>query len=196
MANVSLDEETLYYQYLINHNSTSTMLNAISGSSTSDEGSLGALSAISGIGSLGSIDSLDSLGALGDVGSVSDFAGILQTYLNGGAAVTDTVPDAAEMTQHLSEVLEEAAQSEDTSSVTYKTVQELYEYFKEQTAGKAASLLGTASRKTGAQTDAVSTRNVQGTSADEMNQAAIQGQEFDFSQIDDIVDSVFAETVL
>lgn len=196
MANVSLDEETLYYQYLINHNSTSTMLNAISGSSTSEDGSLSALSAISSLGSLGGVDSLGSLGVLGDVGSVSDFASILQTYLTGGTAATDTISDAAEMTEHLSEVLEESAQSGDTSSVTYKTVQELYEYFKEQTAGKAASLLGTASQTTEAQSEAASAQTVQSTSVDELNQAAMQGQEFDFSQIDDIVDSAFAETIL
>ena len=44
MAGVSgvngIDEETLYYQYLINHNSASTMLNALSGDSSDDDSML------------------------------------------------------------------------------------------------------------------------------------------------------------
>lgn len=41
----SLSEKDLYYQYLINHNSTSTMLNALSGnySDSSDGNSLSGL---------------------------------------------------------------------------------------------------------------------------------------------------------
>lgn len=198
MANVSLDEETLYYQYLINHNSTSTMLNAISGNSSND-GSLSALSALSSISSLGGTDTLSSLSSLGSLGStdgISSFANILQTYLNGNASTnaTSEATEAATMADKLSEVLQEAEQKEDTSSLTYQTVQELYEYFKEQTAGKAAALLGNSSDTTqGTQTTGTSTSTSKNNSVDAMNQAAIQGQEFDFSQIDSIVDSVFAE---
>ena len=195
MANVSLDEETLYYQYLINHNSTSTMLNAISGNS-SDDGSLSALNALSSIGSLGSTDALGTLGSLGTLegtGGISSFANILQTYLTGSTSQTTAsdATEAATMADKLSEVLKEAEQKEDTSSLTYQTVQELYQYFKEQTAGKAAALLGTASDNTSqsTQTSALAESN----SIDAMNQAAIQGQEFDFSEIDSIVDSAFAE---
>ena len=48
------------------------------------------------------------------------------------------------MADKLSSVLEEAAETEDTSSLTYKTVQELYEYFSEKVSLKAAALLGDA----------------------------------------------------
>lgn len=198
MANVSLDEETLYYQYLINHNSTSTMLNAISGNS-SDDGSLSALNALSSIGSLGSTDALSTLGSLGTLegtGGISSFENILQTYLTGSASQTaaSDATEAATMADKLSEVLKEAEQKEDTSSLTYQTVQELYQYFKEQTAGKAAALLGTASDNASQSTQTAKTSiSAESNSIDAMNQAAIQGQEFDFSEIDSIVDSAFAE---
>ena len=37
----SLSEKDLYYQYLINNNSASTMFNALAGNSTQDSGGLG-----------------------------------------------------------------------------------------------------------------------------------------------------------
>lgn len=145
MTKVSLDE-TLFYQYLINNNSTSTMLNALSGESddasnsglsgilnTMQSGDLLSANSLSGLSSLigGSGNSLDSLG------SVAGFDDILQLYMNRDSA------DVSAMTEKLEDVLEEAAETEDTNSLTYRTVQELYEYFAEQTSSRAASLLGT-----------------------------------------------------
>lgn len=66
MANVMFDEKTLYYQYMINNNPTSTMLNSISGNYGND-----------GFGAMGS------LGALGSLGGVSSFSSILENYLTG-----------------------------------------------------------------------------------------------------------------
>lgn len=181
MGNVALDEETLYYQYLINNNSTSTMLNAISGNS-SDSSSFDVLSSLS---SLSSLDSTSSL---------SSFSSILQNYLTGinTSSYEDTI-QASTMADKLSSVLEEAKETEDTSSLTYQTVQELYEYFSEQVSAKAAALTGT----TQSQSDSTSTSTTTAASAsstiDEMNQAALQREEFDFSEIDDVVDSVFTE---
>ena len=65
---------------------------------------------------------------------MSGFAGILQSYLN--AQTTQ----ASKMADSMASVLEEAAQTEDTSSLTYRTVQEIYQYFQEQSK-KPASLL-------------------------------------------------------
>ena len=179
MSNVMLDEKTLYYQYMINNNPTSTMLNAISGSYGSD-----------GFGAVGS------LGALGSLGGVSSFSSILENYMTGMKlnSYADSI-QASTMADRLSSVLEEAEQSEDTSSLTYKTVQELYEYFSDQVSSKASALLGntlnysSSSASTSKASETVSANST----IDQMNQAAMRGQEYDFADIDDIVDSAFAE---
>lgn len=186
MAGISgisgIDEETLYYQYLINNNSTSTMLNAISGSSSDDDSS-----------------SLAGLSSLISTGSSSDFSTILQNYLSGintGANATDSI-EAAQMMEKLSSVLEEASQTEDTSSLSYQTVQELYQYFADQVAGTASALTDTV-QSTSAQGSAstgTSDTSTQSSSIDGMNQAAMQGEEFDFSSIDSLVEDVFKETM-
>lgn len=199
MANVTLDAETLYYQYMINHNPTSTMLNAISGNS-SDDSSLGLIGSLGTLNSLGALDSLGisglsgisgALGSLDSSSSVS-FANILDRYLSAAktTAYTDSI-EAAEMADKLSSVLEEAAQTEDTSSLTYKTVQELYEYFSERVSAKAASLMGSATGQTS--TASASSAISSTASAEQMNQAAMSGQEFDFPEMDEMVDAVFEE---
>lgn len=165
MANVSSVSglsslsEDLYYQYLINHNSTSTMLNAISGNSDDSDtsGLMGAVSSGMGIGNgvgvgllsamgqgndasaLSLISSLTGLGGFsGEDGLLSasqglaNFSNILETYLNAQRS------QAAQMTESLSAVLEEAAQTEDTSSLTYRTVQDIYDYFLEQSGANSA----------------------------------------------------------
>lgn len=178
MADITLDETTLYYQYLINNNPTSTMLNAISGNYSN-----------SGFDILGS---LGSLGALG-TGTTSPFASILQSYMSGinSNSYEDSI-EMATMADKLSSVLEEAAKEEDTSSLTYKTVQELYEYFSEQVSAKASALMGKTTSSAGiTSTDATTTNQM--STLEQMNQAALQGQEFDFSQIDKIMDTAFAE---
>lgn len=145
MNNVSLDE-TLFYQYMINNNSTSTMLNAISGNSSNDNG----MSLTSAIGSLYSMNDLGTgsisdvstiLGLLGNnynggVTSLDSFSNILQTYLN-----QDSL-QATEMMEKLEEVLEETAGTEEEGTKSWKTVQELYEYFADMTSGQANNLLG------------------------------------------------------
>lgn len=179
MSNVMLDEKTLYYQYMINNNPTSTMLNAISGNYGND-----------GFGAVGS------LGTLGSLGGVSSFSSILENYMTGMKlnSYADSI-QASTMADRLSSVLEEAEQSEDTSSLTYKTVQELYEYFSDQVSSKASALLGntlnysSSSASTSKASETVSANST----IDQMNQAAMRGQEYDFADIDDIVDSAFAE---
>lgn len=202
MANVTLDAETLYYQYMINHNPTSTMLNAVSGNS-SDDSSLGLIGSLGTLNSLGALDSLGisglsglsgisgALGSLDSSSSVS-FANILDRYLSAAktTAYTDSI-EAAEMADKLSSVLEEAAQTEDTSSLTYKTVQELYEYFSERVSAKAASLMGSTTGQTS--TASASSATSSTASAEQMNQAAMSGQEFDFPEMDEMVDAVFEE---
>lgn len=133
-------QETLYYQYLINNNSTSTMLNALSGTAGEDSGESSLLSMLGSVQSgldLSGISS-DSLGQdvsdmLGSVGW-NDFSSILESYIS----LQQT--ENAQMADKLSDVLEEASETEDTSSLSYRTVQELYQYFLEQTSNASSSL--------------------------------------------------------
>ncbi len=185
MSQIGDLEEALYYQYLINHNSSSTMLNAVSGSS-SDDGGFSALSALGGIAGLGDTGSLYGLGEdlLGNIGSVSGFSDILESYM---AQDDETsAVSAAEMADKLSGVLEEAAQTENTSSLTYQTVQEIYEYFKDQVSAKAASLLGT---------ETAEDKTDKAASAASANQLPDAEEEIDFSQYDEVVESAFAEVL-
>lgn len=67
-----------------------------------------------------------------------------------------------------------------------------FEYFSEQVSAKASALMqGT----TGQSLAAASSQEkaLESQSIEKMNQAALQGQEFDFSQIDDVVENSFAE---
>lgn len=226
ISGITLSEKDLYYQWLINHNSASTMFNALSGN-TGDAGSVSALSALSELASIGSqgisgISSLDGLSGIGTLsglsgvagtGSVSSFAKILEACLNRkSSGVLDLTQDtvsgmqAASMAEKLSEVLEEAAKTEDTSSLTYKTVKEIYDYFSGQVSGRAAELLGDkasllrSSAQTGdseKETSAVSTEAKKVSSEEEyyeqMDRMAIQGKEIDFSVYDDLVQNSFAD---
>lgn len=142
VSSLSALSRDLYYQYLINHNSMSTMFNAISGSSDDSSDSSGLMSAIGskmgyGVSSTDSVQGMESLYGLSGVSGsddsllglsqgISGFAGILQSYLDAQTS------EASKMADSMSSVLEEASQSEDTSSLTYRTVQEIYRYFQEQ----------------------------------------------------------------
>ena len=119
LSNLSRD---LYYQYLIDHNSMSTMFNAISGNSDDSSDSSDLMSAIGsglgyGLSSLNNVQGLDSLYGLSGVSGsddsllglsqgISGFAGILQSYLS--AQTTQ----ASEMADSMAAVLEEAAQTD------------------------------------------------------------------------------------
>lgn len=142
VSSLSALSRDLYYQYLIDHNSMSTMFNAISGSSDDSSDFSGLMSAIGskmgyGVSSTDSVQGLESLYGLSGVSGsddsllglsqgISGFAGILQSYLDAQTS------EASKMADSMSSVLEEASQSEDTSSLTYRTVQEIYRYFQEQ----------------------------------------------------------------
>lgn len=142
VSSLSALSRDLYYQYLIDHNSMSTMFNAISGSSDDSSDSSGLMSAIGskmgyGVSSTDRVQGLESLYGLSGVSGsddsllglsqgISGFAGILQSYLDAQTS------EASKMADSMSSVLEEASQSEDTSSLTYRTVQEIYRYFQEQ----------------------------------------------------------------
>lgn len=144
LNNVSLDE-TLFYQYMINNNSTSTMLNALNGSSSDDSSNsltsaIGSMYSMNNLGT-GSISDVSTiLGLLGNnysgVSSLDSFSSILQTYLNQDSS------QAAEMMEKLEGVLEETAGTTEEGTKSWKTVQELYEYFAEMTSGQANNLLG------------------------------------------------------
>ena len=140
----SLSEKDLYYQYLINNNSASTMFNALAGNSTQDSGGLG-LSGLMGMvnqaGSLSGLSSLlgSSLGisgsdGLGSLGMVSSFSSILKLYLNAETS------EAGNMAQKLSEALEEAEEAGESTTNSYKTVQEIYQYFMDKSSLTAQAL--------------------------------------------------------
>ncbi len=196
MANVTLDDATLYYQWMINNNSTSTMLNALSGTDTSSDSFL---SSVTGVNSIGSLLGTSGLTGTGATDSISDFASILKSYMTQNDTTAAT--EAATMADKLSGVLEEAAKTEDTSSLTYKTVQEIYDYFKEQTSARANELLGNTTLTAASETNdsAASKSNSTGLDLDaidydEMDQMAIRGEEFDFDAVDSVVDNAFGES--
>lgn len=190
-----IDEETLYYQYLINHNSASTMLNALSGDSSDDDSMLSGISSLSGLSGLSGTSGLSGLSG---VSQDSSFATILQSYLTKAIHSQNDSAQDAQMAEKLSDVLQEAAKTEDTSNTTYKTVQELYEYFTEKMSGTAASLINgsAAAQSTNSTNNTNSTQNSTSaqSTAEQMNQAALVGQEFDFSTIDSIVEQMFSES--
>lgn len=189
MAGIGDLQQALYYQYMINNNSASTMLNSVSGNAGSG------VSAVSGLSGLLGLNSLYGLGGMTGVGSVDsalNFSNILQSYLGQDlitSAFSDTA-EAAEMTEKLSDVLEEAAETEDTTSLTYQTVQDLYEYFSKKVSVRAAALMGT---NTESQGQGASSGTAKTTDIDEMNAVIQRGGEVDFSQFDNMVDSFFGE---
>lgn len=224
VSNVTLGEKDLYYQWLINNNSTSTMLNALSGSSGEDSSSLGILSSLANTalsGSLRSGSAIDNFltGAPGSLTgvqgteSVTSFAKVLESYLSkNSSGILDltqgssSVTEAAQMAEKLSGVLEEAEKNGDTSSLTYKTVKEIYEYFSGQVSGRAAELLGekasllkqtegTASGNGTASEDSAAAAAAKETADyfEQMDQMAVQGEEFDFSVFDELIDNSFGE---
>ncbi len=152
--------EDLYYQYMIDHNPTSTMLNAISGADDSSSDTSGIMDAVSdafgtGLSSplgtsssvlaqLGSLSGLagldDGNGLLGASQALSGFSDILDVYLNAQRA------ESSQMADSLSSVLEEAAQTEDTSSLTYRTVQDIYQYFVEKSSAAGEESASVAQR--------------------------------------------------
>ena len=170
----------LYYQYLINNNSTSTMLNALAGTDSEalgagsilDTVTSGDLTSISGLGSvLGSSEDL-----LNASQGLSNFSGILETYMNAQNI------EAVQMSEKLSGVLEEAAKNEETSTLSYRTVQEIYEYFQERT-GSAGDTVKTAedivsgAAQTSAQTEQAVGQNVLEVDFDSLERQIQQGIE-------------------
>ncbi len=190
--NVSLDE-TLFYQYMINNNSTSTMLNAISGNQTDNStnsllSALGGLQGINGFGT-GSISDVATLlglggGAYGGIGSVNSFSSVLQTYL------TAERKDAAEMAEKIEDVMEEVTDASEKESRSYQTLEEIYKYFQDRSSDRAYSLLsgltGTAEKTS---TDRSSSNAAAG---------AVETADFDFdgfeAETDEMIDSMMSET--
>ncbi len=195
-----LNEKDAYYQYLINNNSTSTMLNALSGqdSDKSEYGSnslsglvnsVSSLYSASGLGSIGSLTGTASTGDIGSVGQTTGFYQILQSYMNTEKS------EAQQMAQKMADVLEQA---EDTGSATYKTVQELYQYFVDKSSNPL--LAGNTSTSSTADKDSSKTSQAAGTTnSSAINMAAptaaaqeTEMSEFDFDGFESNVDKTFA----
>lgn len=130
MSKVSLDEN-LFYQYMINNNSTSTMLNALSGNDSSKSSTYnsiaGNLSTMQGLGGTSELSGLTSLlgGEYNGVGTVSDFSSLLKTYMAGNNTSNP------EVVEKLENALAEAEKAGESGTNSYKTVQELYQYFSD-----------------------------------------------------------------
>ncbi len=155
----SLNERDLYYQYLINNNSTSTMLNAITGDNSGNSSGISGISSL--LGNTGS-----AIGDLGSIGNISSFANILKLYM--GQQTTE----AEGMAKKLSETLEEASKAGEEESISYKSVQELYEYFVGKTSTSMYSNI------------ASSVADVVAPSVTEKTSYTGEGQEFDFDSIE------------
>lgn len=193
ISGLSSLSKDLYYQYLINHNSTSTMLNALSGN-TSDESGSGSLlgtvtsslysNGLTGMYGTNPLSGLDSLlgggsdeDLLGVSQSLSSFSNILQVYMNAQNA------EAAQMADKLSGVLEEASQTEDTSTLSYRTVQEIYQYFLDKTSSSGENAIQSAS----------SSQNQQ--SRTEPANVVLQQSEVDFDSLEEQIQQE-AESVM
>lgn len=184
MADVGLDE-MLYYQYMINHNSASTMLSAISGTSAVDDSTL----------------SLGSLGGLGQIDTSGSFYQVLQRYLGDstqGISTSDAL-EAADMLDQLKEAMTDAEEAGETETKSYQTVQEIYEYFSNQVSARASALLGGVSGASSGNRSGSDTGSNSGGALEHdissMNQAALRGVEFDFEEVDTMIDAAFSERI-
>ena len=131
MANVSLDKD-LFYQYMINNNSTSTMLNALSGNTNTGvqsandvSGVLGALqnSASFGTGSISDVSTLLSgLEGISTTRTGNSFSDILQSSSD-SAQTTDSVQyiNGVESSDNM-----QAAQQTKTSGTSVSAAQQAY----------------------------------------------------------------------
>lgn len=172
----SLSEKDLYYQYLINNNSTSTMLNALSGNYSQDSDGLGLSGLMGSISQAYSSSGLSSLlgsslgisgsDGLGSLGAISSFSSILKLYLNAETS------EAGNMAQKLSDALEEADEAGESQTSSYKTVQEIYQYFLDKSSPAAQMLNNNTSSST------ASTSQAEGIV--QAPSAANAFQEFDF----------------
>ncbi len=172
----SLSEKDLYYQYLINNNSTSTMLNAISGNNQDSSYDGLGLSGLMGTGGLYGMQGLSSLigtslGISGDglnsLGMASSFSSILKLYLNAETS------EAGNMAQKLSDALEEAREAGEEQTGSYKTVQEIYQYFTDKSSLAAQALNNKDTSSGTAEAESI-------TSTAEAQTASYPFKEFDF----------------
>ena len=167
-----ISDRDLYYQYLINNNSTSTMLNAINGNSSN--------SSTSALNSLGSISSLGSLSGIGTTTTLQSFASVLQSYLGTQAE------KSASMADSLSDIMKQAESEGDTSSVSYKTVKELYEYFKNESQTSSSSVLSSL-YGSGKSSDTSKTVSSDNSSAPDYS-SSVNFNEFDFDELENQLD--------
>ena len=178
-----LSDTDLYYQYLINNNSKSTMFNALNGNDTDNS--------TSALGSLGTLSSLGSLTGTGSSSTVmQSFASVLQSYMNSQQS------QAASMADSLSGIMKQAESEGDTSSISYQTVQSLYDYFKNASGTSSSGLLktlyGGSTEKTGSTSSGAVSSSAQNTSD---AQSEVQFGEFDFDKLEQQLDDSMASSM-
>ena len=177
-----LSDTDLYYQYLINNNSKSTMFNALNGNDTDNS--------TNALGSLGTLSSLGSLTGIGSSSTMQSFASVLQSYMNSQQS------QAASMADSLSGIMKQAESEGDTSSISYQTVQSLYDYFKNASGTSSSGLLktlyGGSTEKSGSTSSGAASASAQNTSD---AQSEVQFGEFDFDKLEQQLDDSMASSM-
>ena len=177
-----LSDTDLYYQYLINNNSKSTMFNALNGNDTDNS--------TNALGSLGTLSSLGSLTGIGSSSTMQSFASVLQSYMNSQQS------QAASMADSLSGIMKQAESEGDTSSISYQTVQSLYDYFKNASGTSSSELLktlyGGSTEKSGSTSSGAASASAQNTSD---AQSEVQFGEFDFDKLEQQLDDSMASSM-
>lgn len=177
-----LSDTDLYYQYLINNNSKSTMFNALNGNDTDNS--------TNALGSLGTLSSLGSLTGIGSSSTMQSFASVLQSYMNSQQS------QAASMADTLSGIMKQAESEGDTSSISYQTVQSLYDYFKNASGTSSSELLktlyGGSTEKSGSTSSGAASASAQNTSD---AQSEVQFGEFDFDKLEQQLDDSMASSM-
>ena len=177
-----LSDTDLYYQYLINNNSKSTMFNALNGNDTDNS--------TNALGSLGTLSSLGSLTGIGSSSTKQSLASVLQSYMNTQQS------QAASMADTLSGIMKQAESEGDTSSISYQTVQSLYDYFKNASGTSSSELLktlyGGSTEKSGSTSSGAASASAQNTSD---AQSEVQFGEFDFDKLEQQLDDSMASSM-
>lgn len=194
MANVSMDE-TLFYQYMINNNSTSTMLNALSGNSSDDSsyGNMaGILSALQSSGSWGTGSISDVSTLLGGIGGElsglsslnNNFANVLAAYTGNSQSQLSGVVD------QLQQVLQETSETE-SQTKSYQTIQEIYTTLAQMYSGKADTV-----QNSTAQSTASTTKQAENQTTSSQSFTSETDFENITKEMDQVMEDAFTEIIL
>ena len=194
MANVSMDE-TLFYQYMINNNSTSTMLNALSGNSSDDSsyGNMaGILSALQSSGSWGTGGISDVSTLLGGIdGELSGLSSLNNNFANVLAAYTgNSQSQLSGVVDQLQQVLQETSETE-SQTKSYQTIQEIYTTLAQMYSGKADTV-----QNSTAQSTASTTKQAENQTTSSQSFTSETDFENITKEMDQVMEDAFTEIIL